>query len=234
MGLDLGNGGFGYGFRAVDDIGELWVANDWMPWWSGDDRPEYKDASVQIDARRVRSGQHAQQWFNNWRAHTAGIYQRVEGVPVGAEVWFEAWVQCWSSGQKDPRHSDGRYRMRIGIDPYGGIDPESTDVVWSGGGDAVQPYDAYERLEVHCPARSDRVTVFVWGQAEWALRNNNAYVDDCRLWVEGGSGPGPTPPPTPDDRVEALIVALNMIAVELGTLAGNLTMVLESLPETGE
>jgi hypothetical protein len=41
-------------------------------------------------------------------------------------------------------------------------------------------------------ARSDRATIYVWGQAEWALKHNDAYVDDVRLYVSG-SGPSPVP-----------------------------------------
>jgi len=201
------NGGFEDGFRYVDGIPQLYVAEGWEPWWDPRaTRPEYKDAQAGLDARRVRSGMHAQQWFNSFATHTAGIRQRIEELPRSGTLHFEAWAQCWSANWDDAEHSDGRYRMRIGIDPYGGLDPESEDVVWSNGGNAIQPYDEYQHLEVSCPIMSDRATLFVWGQAEWALKHNDAYVDDCRVWIEGAPAPGP--PGDGGERVDALIGAL--------------------------
>lgn len=194
----LANGGFEGGFRNVDGVKELYAPNGWEPWWDARAvRPEWKDATLSIDARRVHTGEHAAQWFNNYAVHTGGIYQRVVGLSPGSTLTLSAWVQAFSSGKDDFEHSDGRYRMRVGIDPYGGVDPESADIVWSDGGNAIQPYDAYSVLRIETQARSDRVTVFVWGQAEWALKHNNAYVDDVALTASAGPEPTPGPTPTP-------------------------------------
>jgi hypothetical protein len=194
----LQNGGFEGGFRYVDGIRELYGPNEWGLWWDPRSaRPEWKDATMAVDSRRVRSGEHAAQWFNNYAVHTGGIYQRVTGLQPGSTLTLSGYVQAFSSGKDDFSRSDGRYRMRIGIDPYGGMDPESADVVWSDGGNAVQPYDAYMLITVTTMARSDRATVWVWGQAEWALKHNDAYVDDVALVASGGGAPPPTPGPTP-------------------------------------
>ncbi len=194
----LMNGGFEGGFRYVDGIRELYGPNSWELWWDPRSaRPEWKDATVAVDSRRVRSGEHAAQWFNNYAVHTGGIYQRVMGLQPGSTLTLSAYVQAFSSGKDDFSRSDGRYRMRIGIDPYGGVDPESADVVWSDGGNAVQPYDAYVPVAVSTTARSNRATVWIWGQAEWPLKHNDAYVDDVALVASGGSTPGPTPTPGP-------------------------------------
>jgi hypothetical protein len=191
--IALRNPGFEEAFREVDGVHELKVAEYWEPWWdAGAARPEYKRADPAVDASRVRTGSGAQQWFNNYATHTAGVYQRVADVPVGTTLALEAWVQAFSSSKDDFSQSEGKYRMRIGIDPYGGMDPESPDVVWSNGGHAIEPYDEYQLLTVETVARSDRVTVFIWGQAEWALKHNNAYVDDVRLIAIGD---GTTLPP---------------------------------------
>lgn len=194
--LPLINGDLEGGFRQVDGIGELTVAEGWFPWWHpGSARPEYKAATLDIDPRRVHSGNAAQQWFNNFAKHTAGICQRLENVPVGAELTFEAWVQAFVSDKDDFSQSDGRYRMRIGIDVYGGTDPEGEDVVWSDDGHSIQPYDEYQYLSVEAVARSDRCTVFIQGQNEWPLKHNNGYVDDCKLLARIEE-PEPDPPPT--------------------------------------
>lgn len=173
---------------------ELKVPENWIAWWDpSSSRPEYKCATTEVDPRRIHSGRAAAQWFNNYAVHTAGLYQVVENI-AGETLRFEAWVQAFSSSKDDFTHSDGRYRMRIGIDPYGGTDPKSGDIIWSNEGHAVQPYDAYQLLVVETPARSDRCTVFIWGQAEWALKHNNAYADDAVLY-QVGVVPDPTPVP---------------------------------------
>ena len=194
--LPLINPGFEGGFREVDGDGNLKVAVGWQPWWhTTDARPEYKPAEYHVDPRRIRSGQFAQQWFNRWQTHTAGIYQQVENVPVGKPLVFEACVQAWSTNTEDPNVSDGRYRMRIGVDPYGGSDPESRDIVWSDA-EPLAPMNPneYVALKVETTSRSDRCTAFVWGQAEWRLSHNDAYVDDCRLYYLDEEQP-PQPPP---------------------------------------
>lgn len=204
--LPLLNPGFESGFREVDGVHELKVANDWQPWWDEDSaRPEYKRADPIVDSRRVRTGDSAQQWFNTYAKHTAGIYQRVTDVPVDKTVVFEAWVQAFSSSADDFDRSTGRYRMRIGIDPYGGLDHKSPDIAWSDDGHAIEPYDQYEFLSVQTVARSDRVTIFVWGQAEWPLKHNNAYCDDTKLYVLDGSIPSPSPGGLTEEQVREIV-----------------------------
>lgn len=196
--------GFEGPFREVDGIHELKVAAEWQPWWDPrDTRPEYKRADLATDARRVHSGQAAQQWFSTYSTHTAGVYQKLFGLPCGAKLTFSAWMQAFTSNKNDFDQSEGKYRMRIGIDPYGGTDPESPDVVWSNDGHAIEPYDKYYFLSVETVARSDRATVFIWGQPEWALKHNNAYVDDTALKVEMAGTPD-CPPciPCPDETPE--------------------------------
>lgn len=195
----LTNGGFEGDFRQVDNIGELTVGEYWMPWWNHEDtRPEFNAATYSIDPRRIREGQAAQHWFNTFSKSTSGIYQRIGGVPTGNVATFGCWVQVFSSNKDNFDESNGRLRVRIGIDPYGGVDPDSRDIVWSNDGHAIQPYDKYEYLEVATLTKSDRLTVWVWSQSEWPLKHNDVYVDACSLGL-GGVVPTPTPGPTPSN-----------------------------------
>lgn len=208
--LPLINPGFEEGFREVG-APEVKVANGWWPWWHETDaRPEYKPAEYDVDPVRIHSGQFAQQWFVRWRTYTAGIYQQVENVPVGKMLVFEAHCQAWSTGTENPRISDGRLSMRIGIDPYGGTDPEGADVVWSEAVPLAPMHpDEYVAFRVEALARSDRCTVFGWSQCQWDLSHHDAYMDACRLFyldVEE-SEPDPDPEPGPDlDALRAWIV----------------------------
>jgi hypothetical protein len=196
--IPIENSTFEDGWREIDGIGELKVANGWYPWWhTNDTRPEYKLATNAVDPTRIHSGTHAQQWFNTYATHTAGIYQQVAGLEMGRVVVLTSYVQAFTrNDDANWRESTGRYRMRIGIDPYGGTNPESQDIVWS---EVVQPYDEYVCLSVQADTRSDRCTLYVWGQAEWRFKHNNAYVDQVEFWyVEDAP---PVEPPVPGEGV---------------------------------
>lgn len=160
---------------------------------------------------RVAKGSASQCWFTTFATHTAGIYRRVINLPIGVELVFGAQVQCWSRLKAgDPRTSDGRYRMRIGIDPYGGIDAESNDIVWC---EAIQPYDAFSPLEIRTKTKSDRASIWMWGQAEWPGTNNDAYVDDCGLfYLREDQVPEPPEPPAGDVTRALLLQAIEAAA----------------------
>jgi hypothetical protein len=69
---------------------------------------------------------------NMWSAYEfdAGIYQRVTGLTIGTVYAFDVpFVTFWRGpGYPD---SDGIMKKRVGIDPTGGTDPTSPDVIWS-------------------------------------------------------------------------------------------------------
>lgn len=205
----INNPKFEDGWREWNGIHELKVANSWQPWWHHNDtRPEYKIATPEVDPRRIYAGVGAQQWFTTHATHTAGIYQIIHDILASAVLHFIGQVQAFSSDADDFSKSAGRYRMRLGIDPYGGMDPESKDIAWS---ETVQPYDAYERLEVIAEARSDRCTLFVWGQAEWAVKHNNGYIDDVGLYIKESIPPDPEPG---EGVTEARVIELATQAAE--------------------
>ena len=71
--------------------------------------------------------------------------------------------------------------LRVGIDPYGGLNPFSDTVVW---GPRAVSYNAYHMLpEARAVAKSEVITVFIKSQARWAFRHNNVYVDGARLTI---------------------------------------------------
>lgn len=184
------NPGFEGRWYYANNVRELQVAESWVPWWHQTDRrPEFKAAVPEVDPFRIHSGQAAQQWFTSYSTHTGGIYQQVPDLTPGTVLTLTAWVQAFTRhDDANFRQSDGRYRMRIGIDPYGGVDPESRDIIWS---EVAQPYDHYIKLTAISRAASDRATIFIWGQAEWGLKHNNGYVDDVELIVSGEPSPEP-------------------------------------------
>jgi hypothetical protein len=135
----LTNGGFEGGF-STRGAGEVEVAKGWTPYWqdgpnTGDGynhRPEYKPEDAnRYGRRRVREGNFAQKWGTVFATHKGGIYQQVN-VQVGSNLTLTAWAQAWSSQEDDPAVSkNGRYFLSVGIDPTGGTDFASPNVVWS-------------------------------------------------------------------------------------------------------
>lgn len=174
------------------------VPPSWRPWWNkaraSDANPEYKPAAP--FASRIRSGSNAAQYFSFYRTHEAGFMQQVN-VPANATLQFSVWGQAWLSNS-DSLTSDSNVwiNMRVGIDPAGGTNPFSPNIVWS---NTINPFDAYQQLSVQAQAQGSRVTVFTYSRAEYPLKHSDVYWDDATLFVTNQAPPPPpptTPPPT--------------------------------------
>jgi len=198
----LANGGFEDGF-STRNAGEVEVANGWNPWWQDgpfqdqglNRRPEYDAENAGIHGTlRIREGNFGQKWGNVFATHHAGVYQRVN-VPAGSTVTFSVWGQAWSSRNDDPNVSDGgKYSLSVGIDPTGGTDRTSPNVVWSAPSEAL---DQWVQLSVEAVAQGGAITVFLRGDAEWPVKHNDAYFDDaCLTYVVPPPPPTNTPRPT--------------------------------------
>jgi LysM repeat protein len=92
--------------------------------------------------------------------------------------------------------------MRVGIDPTGGTDAFSPNVVWS---TPFDTYDTWGLYSVETTAAGSTVTVFTRSTPHYGFEHNDIYVDDASL-VEVGAGGGgngqpvvvpPAPPPQP-------------------------------------
>ncbi len=154
--------------------------------------PEFRDTKgIVLGPSRIHSGRNALKYFTLWSVHEAGVLQTVN-VPLGSTVRFSVWMHAWSS-DRDPRELDpGSYlssgqtnmHMKIGIDPYGGDNPWSANIIWSPEHDQ---YDTWGYYEVRAAAQSDKVTVFTHTMPEKGLKHNDVYVDDAELVVIDGN-----------------------------------------------
>ncbi len=206
----LVNPGFedGYSDRGA---GEVSVANGWFPWYQDGPfqdqgfyrRPEYKpEDAARFGTRRIHSGNWAQKFFSTYATHNAGIYQQVS-VPVGSKLTLSAWAQAWSSQDANPDTvvEPGNYYIYVGIDPNGGTDWNSPNVVWS---PPRLEYNTWMQLEVKATAKAGTITVFLRGNPEFRNRFNDSYWDDACLTVirpatatpKATSTPKDTPTPT--------------------------------------
>ena len=102
-------------------------------------------------------------------------------------------ANAWSSTGSDPELSQNEawVRQRIGIDPTGGTDPTSEDIVWSQG--FSQHIDVWGQLSVEATASSDQVTVFLSAYPNRVNPQNDIYYDTAELILV--SAPLPTPRP---------------------------------------
>jgi hypothetical protein len=200
----LANFDFEGGFSDRYGDGHVLVAEGWEFWYQdgpGQDegknwRPTYlrEDAS-NLEGLRVHSGRGSQKMGNLYASHNAGLYQRV-GVQPGSKVTFTVWAQAWSSS-KDDNYSvskPGDYRVSVGIDPTGGTNWAASTVRWS---EPRQEYNTWMQLSVSAQAEADAVTVFLRGQAEYAVKHNESAWDDaCLEIVRPTPRPTNTPQPT--------------------------------------
>jgi LysM repeat protein len=185
-------------------IGEVQVASGWSGWWLQPDqdpqhpsagavvdwhRPEWREAACgPVCANRLHSGNNAQKYFTFWSVHEAGMFQQVSGIAPGTRLRFSAYMQAWSTnstyGASD--HSQ-TMDMRVGIDPFGGTNGFSPNIIWS---DAFDTFDAFGLYSVEATAQSGSVTVFTHSEPRYPNQHNDIYVDDASLVAVDASTAG--------------------------------------------
>jgi len=196
-----------------DGIGEVQVAPGWRAWYLDNPpgyvkipsncndskertrcywmRPEFRDNTS--FENRIHSGARSQKYFSYGRMHEAGLYQQVGGIEPGSKLHFSIYIQSWQCfnidlcGKNGIRSDDpAEMHLRVGIDPTGGTNPFSPDVVWS---PEQAAFDQWVEFSVEAVAKGDTVTVFTHSRAEWvyARLNNDVYLDDASLVVVSGT-----------------------------------------------
>jgi len=174
-------------------------------------RPETKVERTSPDPELV-----APVWkaFTSYSRHHYSLGQRVP-VAFRTELSFYAWVFPWSSSQdKFGESVGGSYRVRVGIDPFGGVDPESRYIKWSHKEPGYKAMDVLQELIVEAVAEAGMVTVWLQGDCEWPLKHNDAFWDGARLWALSV----PEPPEPPAGDLEARLARLEAIEAERETV----------------
>jgi len=167
------------------------MADGWTPFWRShnpDDpphiyrMPEWKAATDNFtNPDRVRSGARAQQYFSFYSTHDAGIYQQVTGITPGDYYCLSVWGHAWSSqgGVWTDPDDHGFLNQWIGIDPTGGTDYLSPNIVWT---QPTLQYDIYGLFKLPTVrAEAQAMTVFFRSEPMWAYKHNDVYWDDAKL-----------------------------------------------------
>lgn len=204
-------------------IDEVQVPNGWSGWWRDpqfpdypprcDDaqapktncvafhRPEWRDAAAggaafDVFRNRIHSGYNAQKYFTFYSVHESGMFQQVSNVQAGQRLRFTVYLQAWSTNSNDAATSSGQQSMnlKVGIDPFGGTNAFSPNIIWSQPGNS---YDVYSQFAIEAVAQSNKVTVFTYSRPVYALQHNDVYVDDAALTVVGAGAVQPAPQPAP-------------------------------------
>ena len=122
----------------------------------------------------------------SWQTRNGGAYQQIE-VCEGAEVEAAVWIRTDSSGAAWDTN------CRIGIDPYGGTDKNSANVLWTEWANSVGQWSQIGLTGANrVTAQNTTITVFIEHWHKWALTYNLTLLDDVQVSISGG---GPPPPP---------------------------------------
>lgn len=176
------------------------LAEDWHPYWLNTPRtegwmniqPEYVPSLPHEQPPRVRSGAKSQHYFSFWSTHEGGLMQQVSALANG-RYCFSSWGHAWSSREtlsgwlSDP-NDHGQLYQRVGIDPTGGTDWQSPNVVW---GDMRMQYDEFGLFSVEAVAQADTITVFLWSKANIPVKHNDVYWDDATLTLQHAASVAP-------------------------------------------
>ena len=202
----LANPGFEGGFVAQSD--SIQVGAGWQAWWipRQPNEPDWKNQQPNFEPSshpdRVHGGSKSQILTSFFATHTAGVYQQA-GVKAGADLRFSAYGKGWTSTADDPLNTSiggTDLRLRIGIDPFGGTDPLSPNVVWS---QSFNAPDSWVRYDVYARAQANTATVFLYSSPFDARRHNAVFWDDAELVSLSGDAAAtaqanyPTPTPLP-------------------------------------
>lgn len=121
----------------------------------------------------------------------AGCLQRVSVEP-GKTYAASAWIWTENNDGDPPtplnRGAASNTQCRIGIDPTGGIDPNSANVVWGPWGSSQNWQPPYEQLGyqqvnamAEIPLTSSVATVFLQVNHKWSMAWNRTAFDDVTL-----------------------------------------------------
>jgi len=203
----LTNPGFEDGFTSRSGDAPINVALSWEPWHvprtSGmpsfqNVQPKYiasSAANAEGIFPRTRNGSDAQIYYSFFDTHDGGLYQQVSGLTPGSEVRFSVYAHIWSSTFTDVDQSEepGDVAFRVGIDPTGGTDGESSDVEYS---TPAVFYDSFRQYSIIATAESDTITVFIRSSFANPVQNTQIYIDDAVLAVTSAPTVVPTDEPT--------------------------------------
>jgi hypothetical protein len=149
----------------------------WLPWVT------MGNPAFDADFHGSAPGAPAQRIWSDGGTWTAGLYQQVSVTPGKGYLARIQWA---------PSTCDGIER-RIGIDPSGGVDPLSPQVVW---GTSSSVRESMPDLHVSAYATGQTLTVFVWTHHGTSHGQDQVFLDGVVMIEDLSMAPRPTETPT--------------------------------------
>jgi len=148
-----------------------------------------------IDGDACHTIHHPCGYMSSNGAFVGGFYQQIPVIPGGI---YDANVQLILYDSFDK--ADGAVGRKIGIDPTGGADPASPNIVWS---PEVWNFDhehkmVFKELQAQATAQGDAVTLFVRidNKARVASPIHQVWLDEIGM-IQIGQAEPPTATPVP-------------------------------------
>ncbi len=186
-----------YGATGVDGQ----IPTGWNLWANG--QKPATDRYVDSAFTRTPPAWITKGGFVQW---TAGGYQTV-AVENGATYRFSIYALVYVCndmatsciGNNVPRTSDQTIgsKVKVGIDPTGGTDPTSGNIVWSA---LTSPYDKFAEVAVEAQALAGSITVFTYNSVDSTPNLRETVWDDASLVKTAATSGTPgatTAPPAP-------------------------------------
>jgi hypothetical protein len=150
------------------------VVDGWEPViFSGTDAPDFR----WVDNLQIDPNGSQQIYF----PHTfdAGLRQTVRNLTPGVYYWFRVGYFVAAKSIDGPNIDTDTIIRQVGVDPTGGTDPTSPNVIWG------EPLGPYKRVALNhlnmillFPARSDRATFYIRAIARDDTAGEN------RIWID--------------------------------------------------
>ncbi|MEL6148788.1 MAG: LysM peptidoglycan-binding domain-containing protein [Chloroflexota bacterium] len=126
----------------------------------------------------IREGSASLNMNLGYGTYRAVLYQQVS-VPAGANleasVW--AWYHTCDAGSQNCSNSSNPI-VRVGIDPNGGTDAGSSEIVWSG---SASPQGSWGLVGTSTQATGGAATMFIWASQDTPRAINELYLDEASL-----------------------------------------------------
>lgn len=177
--------------------GAGYVAQYWIPYdLSPGSPPQYLRSTL-----HKYEGQASQMIWADTVPWHAGIMQTTvltsaqSGVRIqaGKRYVVHVWAYSIYGGATAPVQH-GKLNKRVGIHPAGGINPKSSDIVWT-------PWHGQDKtwiqINAAVEAKADRLTIFIEADDPKSGGQDQFYVDNVVLEEEGAPPPTSTPTRTP-------------------------------------
>ncbi len=148
------------------------VADGWDPFIISNPPPQFRwVGNEQIDPNG------SQQIFSSG-TFDAGVRQTVRNLQPGVYYWFRLGYSLAAKSYSGPNVRVDSIGRKVGVDPFGGTDPQSPNVIW--GPDLFDGNAALNRpqMEMVFAARSDKATIFLRAMARDGSSGEN------RVWLD--------------------------------------------------